>query len=242
MDSKHGTFRPKLLDLVRSNSEEAIRKQSRIAFADLKTKAKTKRGAKSPEHVDPGSDQIPLDFSLVNAAMTALTALSGVGPATASLILSAYDPDNIPFYSDELTQWSSAVPPSAAKTDASHETPDPCWKTKLKYNVKEYSVMYENIRKYRLRQLATQAPVACTSLEKTAWVLRRQDGLCGKNGQPDAKNKNASGGPTRGEESEQELDQNTSKKEPGTSKRKQSDNNPVDPPRRQPKRAKKLAG
>lgn len=70
-----GKFRP-LMKLIESNSSESVREISSRSFEALKNR----------------------DFA---AAMEVLTALKGVGVATASAVLSLLDPNEFPFMSDE---------------------------------------------------------------------------------------------------------------------------------------------
>ncbi|KAI6689145.1 hypothetical protein NL676_025973 [Syzygium grande] len=69
-----GKWRPRLLEFVSSLDEEAVESSSRKAFGSL------------PD---------------VSKAVSELTVLKGVGPATASAVLAAYAPDVAPFMSDE---------------------------------------------------------------------------------------------------------------------------------------------
>ncbi|XP_076931223.1 uncharacterized protein LOC143596302 [Bidens hawaiensis] len=69
-----GKWRPRLLDFVSSLDEETVKSASRKAFEAL------------PD---------------VSKAVSELTVLKGVGPATASAVLAAYAPDVAPFMSDE---------------------------------------------------------------------------------------------------------------------------------------------
>ncbi|XP_013789355.1 uncharacterized protein LOC106473217 [Limulus polyphemus] len=69
-----GKFRPRLMDLVRINTEAAVKQTSKKAFRKLPN---------------------------ISNAITALTTLKGVGPATASAILAAGYPDQVAFMADE---------------------------------------------------------------------------------------------------------------------------------------------
>ncbi|KAK4571812.1 hypothetical protein RGQ29_030281 [Quercus rubra] len=69
-----GKWRPRLLDFVSSLDEAAVKSASEKAFQSL------------PD---------------VSKAVSELTVLKGVGPATASAVLAAYAPDVAPFMSDE---------------------------------------------------------------------------------------------------------------------------------------------
>ncbi|CAI0464355.1 unnamed protein product [Linum tenue] len=70
-----GKWRPRLLDFVSSLDEELVKSASGKAFESLPDLSK---------------------------AVSALTVLKGVGPATASAVLAAYAPDVAPFMSDEF--------------------------------------------------------------------------------------------------------------------------------------------
>ncbi|XP_044980202.1 uncharacterized protein LOC123447649 [Hordeum vulgare subsp. vulgare] len=69
-----GKWRPRLMDFVKSLDDKVVESASRKAFAALPDLSK---------------------------AITELTVLKGVGPATASAVLAAYAPDVAPFMSDE---------------------------------------------------------------------------------------------------------------------------------------------
>ncbi|KAM3420402.1 hypothetical protein BST61_g3676 [Cercospora zeina] len=79
----HGTFRPKLKQLVQSNSPELVRDATATAFA---------RYDGNPESA--------------KSCLTDLCVLKGIGSATASLLLSVAFPDSAPFFSDELFRWA----------------------------------------------------------------------------------------------------------------------------------------
>lgn len=67
--------RPRLLDFVSSLDDAVVKSASQAAFQSL------------PD---------------VSKAVSELTVLKGVGPATASAVLAAYAPDVAPFMSDEV--------------------------------------------------------------------------------------------------------------------------------------------
>ncbi|KAJ4963617.1 hypothetical protein NE237_023556 [Protea cynaroides] len=69
-----GKWRPRLLDFVSSLDETLVKSASQKAFESL------------PD---------------ISKAISGLTVLKGVGPATASAVLAAYAPDTAPFMSDE---------------------------------------------------------------------------------------------------------------------------------------------
>ena len=68
-----------------------------------------------------------LSDSVLGSALTTLTKLKGIGPATASLLLSTSDPENVPFFSDELFRWAFW-----------EDKPGCRWDRKISYSAKEY--------------------------------------------------------------------------------------------------------
>ena len=77
---KTGKFRPGLLAKVTSNKEDAVQRCSKAAFQAL---------------------QGPAGPATLRAALTALTELVGVGPATASAVLCIFKPTHCAFMSDQ---------------------------------------------------------------------------------------------------------------------------------------------
>lgn len=118
--------------MVASNSDEIIATASKDAFALYN---------KNP--------------SDVAGTLKALSEpLRGVGPATASLLLSVYDPTNVIFFSDEAYRWLVA--------DGE--------KVKLLYNVKEYQEL--NGKAHALMSRLKVTPI---DVEKTAFVLIKEN-------------------------------------------------------------------
>jgi hypothetical protein len=134
--SHHGTFRPKLLQLVQSNAPEIIEETTREAFSILET------------------------GSSAALALNKLVELKGIGPATASLLLSVYDPDTTPFFSDEVFRW----------THWSAEGSPGGWKRKIKYNSKEYLEVVS-----RVERLVKRLGVRAVDVERVAWVLGKEE-------------------------------------------------------------------
>ena len=139
---KHGTFRPALLGLIQSNAEEAVKSTTSASFNALP----------SPSSKD----------SFPSESLQVLSdALRGVGPATASLILSALpspsnpasdqdSSDGIPFFSDELFVWLClGVYPDSGSED--HSSSFRSAKRGIKYNVKEYRQLFEAVNEFRAR-------------------------------------------------------------------------------------------
>lgn len=131
-ESKHGTFRPKLLSLVQSNDGDTIQETTSSAFKLLPDTSK---------------------------AFQTLTNLKGIGPATASLLLSVAAPDTVPFFSDELFRWC-----------AWDESGSPNgWQRKIKYNAKEYELVLAKVS-----ALVKRLNVRAVDAEKVAWVLGKE--------------------------------------------------------------------
>lgn len=93
-----------------------------------------------------------------------MSKLKGVGPATASLFLSCYDPVQVPFFSDELFRylhWS--------------DTKMEGWDRKIGYTMKEYQALYDKTQALRERlENESGETVHAIDLEKMAYALGRR--------------------------------------------------------------------
>lgn len=138
---KHGTYRPNLAKLVAENSEEQIRKTTRAAFAMY------------GEELDNYAN-----------TMKVLCELKGIGPATASLLLSCHDPVKTPFFSDELyryTLWAEAK--------------DYGWDRKINYTAKLYRDLYEEVGVFQARSRKKKGKtIKAVDLEKVAYVIAKE--------------------------------------------------------------------
>lgn len=132
---KHGTFRPKLLSLVSSNSASDLRGTTGYAFGYCQ---------ENPSN--------PVEAAKI------LVKLKGIGPATASLLLSVYKPDAVAFFSDELFRWVHW-----------EEGKGKGWDRKIGYTMKEYQSLCKEVEKVRAR-----LDVPAVEIEKVAWVLGRK--------------------------------------------------------------------
>ncbi|KAF2642372.1 hypothetical protein P280DRAFT_488714 [Massarina eburnea CBS 473.64] len=142
---KHGTFRPKLLQMVTSNPATLIESTTRQAFAILSS---------------PSSTSTTPSTNALTALKTLTTALKGIGPATASLILSIASPARVPFFSDELWRW-------VMWDEASQHG----WRRPITYSAKVYGELFA-----RVSRIVEDAggEVQAVELEKVAWVLGRK--------------------------------------------------------------------
>ncbi|KAK4610300.1 hypothetical protein CLAFUW4_13582 [Fulvia fulva] len=132
----HATFRPTLKALVNQNDEDTIAQVTATAFETFSK--------------DPKSNAKP--------ALAELTKLKGIGPATASLLLSVYDPDHAPFFSDELFRWAFC---DAGKGKG--------WDRPIKYTPKEYLELFGKVQELRQR-----LEVKAVEAEKVAYVLGKR--------------------------------------------------------------------
>lgn len=117
-----GKFRPRLLDFVSKLDEEVVKSASQKAFLSL------------PD---------------LSAAVSELTVLKGIGPATASAVLAAYAPDVAPFMSDE------AMEAVLGNTKA--------------YSLKQYLVLADRLR-MKAKELSSEDEIFTPSdVERALW-------------------------------------------------------------------------
>ncbi|OTB05673.1 hypothetical protein M426DRAFT_319658 [Hypoxylon sp. CI-4A] len=127
---RHGKFRPTLMKLVSSNDETVAKHTIREAI----------------EAYQADSD--------ASKALDRISKLRGIGPATASLLLSVHDPHGVIFFSDEAFYWlccDGKKPP-------------------IKYNAKEYRELSATAR-----ALIERIGVDATDVEKVAYVLMKEE-------------------------------------------------------------------
>lgn len=143
---KHGKFRPQLPALIATNPPDLVNSITKEAFAVYSS-------SNPPESA---------------TAITQLCKLKGVGPATASLILSVYDPVQAPFFSDELFRWICWDERAG-------------WDRKIKYDAKEYRMLCEGVQAL-MERFGSGAEgtggkgVQAVELEKVAYVLGKSAG------------------------------------------------------------------
>ncbi|KAL8709787.1 MAG: hypothetical protein Q9220_005573 [cf. Caloplaca sp. 1 TL-2023] len=154
---KHGTFRPSLARLVASNSDEFILNTTLASF----------KAYSANELWDP----LP--------AIATLCKLKGIGPATASLLLSCYDPHNVPFFSDELFLWlheSVELKEEKEKKTTKKRKSSPSRPTKISYNIKEYGSIFLRTTDVRSRLSASsdsKEPVSAVDVERVAYSIMK---------------------------------------------------------------------
>lgn len=136
---RHGKFRPTLMSLASSNDANAAK--ATIAAA-----------------IDAYRAAGPASDASIAAALAGLTKLRGIGPATASLLLTVHDPTRVLFFSDEAFYWLCGGGQVTA----------------IKYNNKEYELLRQNAAKV-IKRLG----VSATDVEKVAYVLFKRDAAAG---------------------------------------------------------------
>ncbi|KAJ5420197.1 hypothetical protein N7465_002716 [Penicillium sp. CMV-2018d] len=165
--TKHGVSRPMLMGMVKSNQNATIAKSTSAAFAALP----------DADPVVAPSDAFP------KASLDALTApIRGVGPATASLILSIATvfgdvKKQVPFYSDDVYLWLCLMDfPEGRdfKEQKPSEHKKPNGDLIVKYNMNEYRELWNASQELRVRlnNGAGDAPVSFIDIERAAYVLR----------------------------------------------------------------------
>ncbi|KAK4866168.1 hypothetical protein LT330_008509 [Penicillium expansum] len=169
--TKHGVSRPMLMGMVKSNQVATITKSTSTAFATL-----------------PDADPVvaPND-AFPKASLDALTApIRGVGPATASLILSIATvfgdaKKEVPFYSDDVYLWLCLMDfpegqDSTEQKPSKHKKPN--GELIAKYNMNEYRDLWDASQELRARlnndvgKKSGDGPVSFIDIERAAYVLR----------------------------------------------------------------------
>ncbi|KAK6361147.1 hypothetical protein TWF730_004891 [Orbilia blumenaviensis] len=152
---KRGKFRPTIMPLVSSNPvkelEATVNEALSMPLPDQVT-------------VDGADDDDDNALAQVTSMMKVLVKLKGIGPATATAILSTIFPDTIPMFSDEAFRWMM-MEKSGNSTG---------WSRKIAYDTKEYSEFFKRVRRL-CRRLAFEGEVFdAGSVEKVGWVLGQE--------------------------------------------------------------------
>nr|GMD94668.1 Ena/VASP-like protein [Ipomoea batatas] len=140
-----GKWRPRLLDFVSSLDDAVVKPASQAAFQSL------------PD---------------VSKAVSELTVLKGVGPATASAILAAYAPDVAPFMSDEAMQ--------AALGNSKD------------YTLKQYLVFVDKLQAKAEELTAMGVSFTLSDIERALWSCAMGIKLSGSSKKPEGELENKS--------------------------------------------------
>ncbi|EKV12636.1 hypothetical protein PDIG_42370 [Penicillium digitatum PHI26] len=169
--TKHGVSRPMLMGMVKTNQVATITKSTSTAFAAL------------PD-VDP---VVAPNHAFPRASLDSLTApIRGVGPATASLILSIATvfgdaKKQVPFYSDDVYLWLCLTdfpegPDYKKQKPSKYKKPN--GELIAKYNLNEYRDLWNAAQALRARlndgvgESYRDGPVSFIDIERAAYVLR----------------------------------------------------------------------
>ena len=91
-----------------------------------------------------------------------LCSLAGIGPASASLLLSMYEPGTVPFFSDECFRWIMYA-----------EGKGKGWDRPIKYDAKTYDLYYVLVQALRKR-LGDGPQVLAVDVEKVGFILGKE--------------------------------------------------------------------
>ncbi|OAL32822.1 hypothetical protein AYO20_07779 [Fonsecaea nubica] len=139
--------------MVRKNDASAVQAQTSLAFAKLLSSSSSTSKSTSGSSPRPSRPST----AAITDALDAVCKLTGIGPATGTLILNVFDPVHVPFFQDEMYLWFF---PSADK--------------KLKYSLKEYTALLE-----AAGPVLERLNVTARELEQVAYVLGHVDLLEG---------------------------------------------------------------
>ena len=97
-------------------------------------------------------------------ALKILMRLKGIGPATASLLLSCYDSQSVPFFSDELYRY---VYWTSKKSQG--------WDRKINYTMKEYQGLRDQVRGLQVRLAEDEErQISALDVERVAYAICKE--------------------------------------------------------------------
>jgi hypothetical protein len=105
--------------------------------------------------------------------MKMLTQLKGIGPATASLVLSCISPTRYPFFSDELFRWIHWDGKNADGTTGGIKS-GKGWSRQIGYTQKEYDSLIARCEHLQKRLSGDDGELSFLDLEKVAYVLGKE--------------------------------------------------------------------
>jgi hypothetical protein len=100
------------------------------------------------------SDSTPTTEQIISGVIE-LSMLKGIGPATASYLLAAFKPDDVPIFSDEAFRWVFFEPGVGRG-----------WDRKIKYDLKEYTQFVGKVK-----EIAERLKVKPNEVEIAGFVL-----------------------------------------------------------------------
>ncbi|KAJ5630693.1 uncharacterized protein N7484_010793 [Penicillium longicatenatum] len=168
----HGTPRPMLMGMIKSNQSNLVSKCTSSAISALPT----------------AHPILDAENAFPKTSMDALNPLRGVGVATASLVLSIATGRNeyaqqIPFYSDDMFLWlvvkdyPSTKLSTKPKVDSKFMRPN--GELNVRYTLNEYRELWDACAELRMRLNKEvdrdEGYVSPNDIEKVAYVLRNID-------------------------------------------------------------------
>jgi hypothetical protein len=118
--------------------------------------------------------------------MQMLTQLKGIGPATASLVLSCISPTQYPFFSDELFRWIHWDGKNADGSNAGIKSGSR-WSRPIGYTPKEYDSLIARCEQVQERFSGDDRQLNFLDLEKVAYVLGKEKADIEANGSAEDK-------------------------------------------------------
>lgn len=102
--------------------------------------------------------------------------LKGIGPATAALLASCYDPEHIPFFSDELFRWThwDGIQMDLQDKKTPLKKPGKGWSRQIGYTPREWESLAVKCKHLQQRMAAVHRSVNCLDIEKVAYVLGKE--------------------------------------------------------------------
>lgn len=170
----HGTPRPMLMGMIKSNQPELVLECTSAAISALPT----------------AHPILDAENAFPKISMDALQPLRGVGVATASLVLSIATgrseyAQQIPFYSDDMFLWlvvkdHPAPTKSSTKRKINSKFMRPSGELNVKYTLNEYRELWDACAELRMRlnkevEGNDGGIVSQDDIEKVAYVLRNID-------------------------------------------------------------------
>ncbi|KAI9039469.1 uncharacterized protein KD926_009343 [Aspergillus affinis] len=197
LSRKHGVSRPMLLGMIKGNTDDVVEKATANAFAKIPARRRTRYNEFDGTKIEEGGEFPEFCLGMVSRP------LRGVGPATASLLLSVATAkrdavQEVPFYSDDVFLWlclkegpgidrvqggDEMEGGEESKKRKTKKNPragvfKPNGEIDVKYTVQEYRQLWDAVGKLtrRLNILGSSSePVSCLDVEKAALVLRHID-------------------------------------------------------------------
>ncbi|EPS36900.1 hypothetical protein H072_9526 [Dactylellina haptotyla CBS 200.50] len=165
---KRGKFRPTIMPLVLSNTTKELESIVNKALSMPSPEQVTSSGTHDDDDDDDDDDNDDNALANISAMIKILTKLKGIGPATATAILSAVFPDTIPMFSDEAFRWLMMDEKSSSSSAG--------WNRSIKYDAKEYADFFKKVRQLCKKLILENKDIVVDagSVEKVGWVLGQE--------------------------------------------------------------------